>query len=372
MKVLFWVSLSLIFFTYAGYPIWLYFRARFRPHPARPARICPSVTVVLAVWNEEKYLSAKLQNLDALDYPADRLQIVVVSDGSTDETNTYLAAWEKRGRQAVVLPRHFGKATALNHGVAKATGEIVVFTDARQSIATDSLMNLVANFADPTVGCVSGELIISQESSSSSANGFGLYWRVEKKIRHWESLAGSVVGATGSFYAVRRNLLSPLPAETILDDMFIPFQVVRQGQRVIFEPCAVALDRLSNGPRREFRRKVRTLAGNYQLLRLAPWILTRSNPLQLQFICHKLLRLLVPFALAGLLVSSIWLRPDLYRFIFGLQIVFYGLATLSIFRSKFGIVSRLADISLAFVVLNLAAAVAFLYFITGKKAVWAR
>jgi cellulose synthase/poly-beta-1,6-N-acetylglucosamine synthase-like glycosyltransferase len=372
MKLLFWSSASLILLAYAAYPIWLYFKAKFWPRPVRSARIFPSVTIVLAVRNEEMYLPAKLQNLASLEYPADLVQIVVVSDGSTDETNRYLAAWESPEHRVITLLNHCGKATALNLGVAEAGGEIVVFTDARQFIAPSALQNLVADFADATVGCVSGELTLSEHPSPSHTNGFGLYWRIEKKIRHWEALAGSAVGATGGFYAVRRSLLAPLPVETILDDVFIPLEVVRRGQRVIFEPGARAFDNFKAGPRLEFRRKVRTLIGNYQLLRLIPWVLTRSNPVRLRFVCHKLLRLLVPFLLLGLFISSFWLRNDFYGLALVLQLVFYALAVLSIFRTKVGIISRLSDISLAFIVLNIAAAVAFLYFITGRKAVWAR
>jgi len=372
MRFLFWSSSSLIFFAYAGYPIWLCFKAKLFPRPVRPASIFPSVTIVLAVRNEETRLPAKLRNLAELEYPADRLQIVVVSDGSTDETNRYLAAWEGPERRVIALQNHCGKATALNLGVAEADGEIVVFTDARQFILPKALSTLVSNFADPTVGCVSGELILGKDPRASHTNGFGLYWSVEKRIRHWEGLAGSVVGATGGFYAVRRNLLLPLPEETILDDVLSPLQVVRHGQRVVFEPSALALDDLSAGPKLEFRRKVRTLIGNYQLLRLAPWVLRRSNPVRFQFVCHKLLRLLVPFALVGLLVSSIWLRADLYRLALALQLAFYALAALGMLRAKLGIFSRVADISLAFIVLNVAAAVALLYFITGRKVAWAR
>ncbi len=372
MKPLFWLSLALIFVAYAGYPIWLYFRARFRPRPVRRASIFPNITILLAVHNEQKYLPAKLHNLATLDYPADHVEVIVVSDGSTDETNSILAAWENANRRTVTLSNHCGKATALNHGVADAKGAIIVFTDARQTIASDALKNLVANFGDPSVGCVSGELIINPNPSAASAEGVGLYWRLEKKIRYWEGLAGSTVGASGAFYAVRRNLLPPLPQETILDDVYIPFEVVRQGQRVVFEPKALAWDDLKPGPKQEFRRKVRTLIGNYQLLQLAPWVLRRSNPLRFQFICHKLLRLLVPFALVGLLISTFWIRKDIYEFALELQLVFYALAALSIFRTRAVIVSWLSDIPLTFIVLNTAAAVAFFYFIMGRKAVWER
>ncbi len=355
MKLLFWSSLLLISFTYAGYPICVYLRARFWPHPIRRANIFPRVTIVLAVHNEEKNLPGKLRNLAALDYPADRLEVTVISDGSTDETNSILAAWKNANRRTVILTNHCGKATALNLGVAEAKGEIIVFADARQTIASDALKNLVANFGDPSVGCVSGELIIGQDPSGASVEGVGLYWRFEKKLRYWEGLAGSAVGATGAFYAVRRNLMLPLPQETILDDVYSPFQVVRQGQRVVFERRALAWDNYKPTLKQEFRR-----------------VLTRSNPLRLQFICHKLLRLLIPFALVGLLVSTFSLRKDIYELAFVLQLVFYALAVLSMYRAKVGIVSRLSDISLAFIVLNTAAAVAFVYFITGRKAVWAR
>jgi biofilm PGA synthesis N-glycosyltransferase PgaC len=372
MKLLFWSSFSLIFLAYVAYPIWLYLIARFRPRPVRRASIFPSVTILLAVHNEQKYLPAKLRNLAELDYPADQVEVIVVSDGSTDETNNILASWENANLRTVFLSNHSGKAAALNDGVAKARGEIIVFTDARQVIGSDALQNLVANFADPTVGCVSGELIIGPNPSAGSAEGVGLYWRLEKKIRYWEGLGGSMVGATGAFYGVRQNLLLPLPQETILDDVYIPFQVARQGQRVVFEPKALAWDDLQPDPKQEFRRKVRTLIGNYQLLQLAPWVLTRANPLRLKFVFHKLLRLWVPVALLGLLVSTFWLRKEVYGMAFVIQLVFYALAGLSIFRAKVGIVSRLSDISLTFIVLNSAAAVAFLYFITGRKAVWAR
>jgi biofilm PGA synthesis N-glycosyltransferase PgaC len=372
MKPLFWSSLFLIFFTYAGYPICLYFWARFWPRPIQRSSVVPKVTIILAVHNEQKYLLAKLLNLSQLDYPADRLQIVVVSDGSTDDTNNILAAWHNPAGRTVILPERQGKSTALNHGIAEGQGEVIVFTDARQTIALDAVKNLMEDFGDPAVGCVSGELMIGKDQTTASAQGVGLYWRMEKKIRHWEGLAGSTVGATGALYAVRKNLILPLPEETILDDVYIPLQVVRQGQRVVFEPRALAFDPLTPNPKQEFRRKLRTLIGNYQLLQLAPWVLTRPNPLRFQFVCHKLLRLLVPFALVGMLVSTLWLRKDVYELALVLQLAFYALAGLHLLPGKFGIASRLSDISLAFLVLNTAAALAFLYFITGRKAIWSR
>jgi biofilm PGA synthesis N-glycosyltransferase PgaC len=372
MKLVFWLCASLIIFAYAGYPICMYFRARFWSRPVRRAGIFPRVTIVLLVHNEEKSLPGKLANLAALDYPADRLEMVIVSDGSTDETNKIVSEWQNSSRRAVILPEHQGKANGLNHGMAEAQGEIICFTDARQRIASDALKNLVANFADPSVGCASGELVLCGDRKTASSDGVGLYWRLEKNIRNWEGLAGSAVGATGAFYAVRKDLFLPLPPGIILDDIYIPLQVVRQGSRVVFDPKAVAWDDFSPSPKQEFRRKVRTLAGSYQLLQLAPWVLTNANPLRLQLVCHRLLRLLVPFALVGVLVSASWLRYGVFELALVLQIAFYSLAILTTLRAKLGFLTRISNISLAFIVLNTAAAVALIYFITGRKTIWAR
>lgn len=357
--------------TYLGYPLWLYLRSRWHARPVRSACILPPVSIILAVHNEAEVLPGKLRNLIEVDYPPDRLEIVVISDGSTDATNQVLAAQACERVRALVSPEHQGKASALNRGVEAARGEIVVFTDARQLIEPVAIRRLVSHFADPTVGCVSGELILAGPDGGASANGVGLYWAMEKRIRQWESTTGSVVGATGALYAVRKELLVPLPPGAILDDVYLPLHVARQGRRVLFEPRARVYDRTAPA-RREFRRKVRTLTGNYQLLRLAPWLLTGANPLRVEFVCHKLLRLLVPFALAAALVSSACLPSAAYRLAFSLQLAFYGSAGLSAFRLPLGVLSRLGAASLAFLVLNLAAAVAFLYFVTGKRDVWVR
>jgi poly-beta-1,6-N-acetyl-D-glucosamine synthase len=372
MKLLFWSCVSFVIFVYAGYPIYLYFRARFRPRPVHRASFFPSVSIVLAIHDEEKTLPDKLLNLAALDYPADLLEVIVISDGSTDETNKIISTWQNPRCRAVTLPEHRGKANALNCGMVEAQGEIICFVDARQTIAPDGLKNLVQNFADPAVGCASGELIIQEKQSAPSSRGVGLYWRLEKNIRNWEGLAGSTVGATGAFYAVRKGLVLPLPGGTILDDVYIPLQVARQNRRVVFDPRAIAWDDFTPSPKQEFRRKVRTLVGNYQLLELCPWILTCANPLRFQFVCHKLLRLLVPFALVGSLVSTFWIRQGMYELALAFQIVLYALAMLTPMRAKTGFLSRFSDISLAFIVLNAAAALAFIYFITGRKAAWAR
>jgi cellulose synthase/poly-beta-1,6-N-acetylglucosamine synthase-like glycosyltransferase len=326
----------------------------------------------MAVHNEEKALAQKLGNLANLDYPQDRYEIIVISDGSTDATNQILSAQIVSRLRTLILPERQGKAVALNRGIEVAEGEILVFTDARQLIEAKALRYLVGNFADPEVGCVGGELVLADSRTDAAPGaGVGLYWRLEKKIREWEGAARSVVGASGCLYAVRKRLIAPLPTGTILDDVYLPLLVARQGGRVVLESRALAFDRVATG-QREFWRKVRTLAGNYQLIRIAPWLLTGANPVRLEFVCHKLLRLLVPFALAAVFVSSLSLKGAVYELALALQVVFYAMSALTIFRRRLGVVSRLAEVSLAFLLLNMAAVVAFLYFVTGRKAVWIR
>jgi cellulose synthase/poly-beta-1,6-N-acetylglucosamine synthase-like glycosyltransferase len=235
----------------------------------------------------------------------------------------------------------------------------------------DAVRLLLENFADPEVGCASGELMLGDPGSGEAARGMGLYWKVEKMIREMESLSGSMVGATGAFYAVRRRLLEPLPPETILDDVYIPMHVLRQGFRAVFSATARVWDLPNLGTGREFARKVRTLSGNYQLLRLAPWLLSRANPARFRFVSHKLLRLAVPFALTAALVSSVLLfRQPIYRFAMVLQLGFYGLGVLGLARMKLGPLARVADTAFTFVLLNTAAVMAFASFITGCKVAW--
>ena len=371
MRWIFWGSAALIAYTYMGYMAWLWARARLCPWPVQRGSYETSVSIVMVVRNEERALQNKLCNLLELDYPAEQWQVVVVSDGSTDRTEEILREYANHPRVHVIMNQlSSGKACGLNDAMRWTEGEIVVFTDARQKIESGAIRLLVENFADSDVGSVSGELMLGDFNSGEAVRGMGLYWKIEKTIRELESASGSAVGATGALYAVRRKLLVPLPPQTILDDVYLPMHVVRQGSRVIFEPRAKAWDVVSLGSNQEFRRKVRTLSGNYQLLQMAPWILSRSNPILFEFVSHKLMRLLVPFALLAVLVSSVLLTYPLYRFVLALQLAFYGLAVLGMLGLKRGVLSRLADASLTFVVLNAAAIVAFTNFVTGRKAAW--
>lgn len=373
MKAVFWASAAVIVYTYFGYPAWLWVCSRWRPRPVRPAPHTPFVSIVMVVRNEAAVLRNKLSNLFTLDYPPELTQLIVVSDGSDDRTDAILHEYARDPRVNVVLnqlPR--GKAAGLNDALDLARGEIIAFTDARQTLAPDAVRLLLENFADSAVGCVSGELMLGDPDSDEAGKGIGLYWEFEKKIRQWEAVSGSVVGATGALYAVRRSLLSALLPETILDDVFVPLQVVRQGARVVFEPRAKAWDAPESSSSREFARKVRTLSGNYQLLQLAPWLLSSKNPVRFRFISHKLLRLVVPFALAAILASSLLLQGPIYRAALLLQLAFYALSLPALLQLRAGFLGRMSDAAGTFVLLNSAAAVAFVKFVSGGKIAWGR
>jgi poly-beta-1,6-N-acetyl-D-glucosamine synthase len=369
VRLFFWLSILLVLYAYVLYPIWLFLRARLSPRPVHQKPIFPTISIVIAARNEEAHLEEKLSNLRQLDYPAELIDTVVVSDGSTDRTDDILRNLIGFRVRSILLPEHSGKAVALNRALEAVRGEIVLFMDVRQRIARDSVNALVESFADPAVGCVSGALVLGN-SEEAAPRGVVSYWEMEKAVRHLESAGGSVVGVTGALYAVRRSLVPSLPVGLILDDVLIPMTVARAGLRVIFEPRALAWDKLSSSPKQEFRRKVRTLFGNYQLLRIAPWLLTTANPIRFEFISHKVCRLVVPFALLGTILSSIFLSGFVYRLPLAAAIGVGMLGALASVRVPLGIVSRLTDLALEFVLLNTAAIVAFFYFAVGKKRVW--
>jgi len=368
----FWGATGLVAYTYLGYPLWLWLRSRWHPRGVHRGPLLPFVSIVMVVRDEESVLGRKLDNLLTLDYPTELTQLVVVSDGSTGGTDAILSQHADNPRVNVVLnqlPR--GKASGLNDAFEFVQGDIVVFTDARQTIEPDALRPLMENFADPHVGCVSGELMLGDPAKGESREGVGVYWRIEKRIRQWEAASGSVVGATGALYAIRRDLLVPLPPATVLDDVYLPMQVVRRGFRVVFDSRARVWDE-DLGREREFARKVRTLAGNYQLLQIAPWVLGSQNPIRFEFVSHKLLRMVIPFALVVIFLACLLLREPVYRFALAIQLVVYGVSVLAIAKLKVGILSRMANTAFAFVMLNAAAVVASVNFVLGRKPAWGR
>jgi cellulose synthase/poly-beta-1,6-N-acetylglucosamine synthase-like glycosyltransferase len=364
---IFWLAASVIVYTYAGYPLWIWLRASLFPRPWGREQIWPRLSIIMAVHNGAPLLHEKISQLLAIDYPKDLLEILIVSDGSNDGTNEILAR-VVAGIRTFVLPERCGKAAALNVGIREAKGDILVFVDIRPVLERDAVRRLVENFADPQIGCVGGDLVLrSDEHDASTAAVSDFYWRYEQWMRKCEARSGSILGVYGGFYAVRRELAAQLPEGTILDDMYQPLQVARQGYRVVLDESARVWDvwpRTSNG---EFARKVRTLAGNFQLLRLAPWLLRRQNPLRWRLFAHKLLRLLVPVLLVLLLITSWMLRGSAFcSILLAAQILFYAAALLGLkFDNR--ITRRISGPAAAFCMLNAAVLVAFckLLFIRG-------
>jgi cellulose synthase/poly-beta-1,6-N-acetylglucosamine synthase-like glycosyltransferase len=335
---IFWTSAAVVGYVYFGYPVLLFVWSRLRPRPVHAHPDEPPVSVIVAVRDEADALERKIANLRSLDYPTAHLQIVVVSDGHHRRTAAVLR--RNVGVVDAIYVRRGGKAQALNAGVEAARHDILVFADVRQRFDRQALRGLVAPLADPTVGGVSGELMLDVELGEGAAadigEGMGGYWRYEKWLRRQESAIGSTMGATGAIYALRRSLWTPLPAETILDDVLAPMRAVLSASRVVFSSEALAFDPVASSGV-ELRRKIRTLAGNYQILRLEPRLLNPfRNPVWVQYMSHKVGRLLVPYALLALLGSSALLvtASPFYALAFVAQVAFYGLAAYGAYLSR--------------------------------------
>jgi len=364
------VLLGLVAYTYVGYPLLIAIAARLfaRPIHGRPGYE-PSVSVCMAVHDGARDLPRKLESLLALDYPRDALEILVCSDGSTDASAEIVRRFADRDPRIALFesPTRQGKPASLNRLLREAKGEVLLLTDVRQPLSPSSVRALVAPLSDATVGCVSGNLVLS------GFTGAGVYWRYERFIRDSEGKLGSMVGVSGAVYALRREDLSELPSDVILDDMFVPLRLELAGKKVVFTSEARAYDEAFDDER-EFGRKVRTLAGNYQLVAMMPRLLLPFTRVWLPLLSHKLLRLVCPWALTALLLVSIVIAvsppPDVgsverlaWRALAVGQLLFYLLAAFGAAAGRLGSVAR------TFVVLNAAAVAGLWRFVRGRQAV---
>jgi len=373
MKALFWTLLGLIFYCYLGYPLLICLLSRLFSKPVHKSVIFPSVSIIISVYNEEDVIKNKIDNLLALDYPKDQIDILIGSDASTDRTDQIIQNYQDPRLHVFIHPQRRGKMMTVNDLVARSKNEIIFFNDARQLLEGDSLKNLVQNFADPSVGCASGELLFVK-AEGGMAQGVNLYWEYEKFIRAHEARVHSMLGATGAIYAIRRSLYVPAPPEVVLDDMYTPFKIIEKGYRAIFDGTSHAFDSAAHSPTEEYKRKARTLYGNYQIFSLFPGLFNPlTSPVAVQLFSHKFLRVMVPFFMLILLpLNYLMINEGIYKTIFGLQIAFYTAAILEVFARghKYGVfkpILKLCYVPYVFCLLNFAALAGFYRFIGARQ-----
>lgn len=365
---LFWLCALALLHTFVGYPLAMVALARWRARAVRRADWTPTVSAIFAVHNGAAQVEARLANLAALDYPPGLLDIVVVCDGCEDDSAARCRRHSDERVRVIEGVRRRGKAACLNDAVAAARGEVLLMLDVRQRLEPQALRELVADLADPAVGVVGGELCF-EDAQTGFARSVDAYWRYETLIRRSESASGSMIGVSGALYAMRREVFQPLPDGTVLDDVLVPMRAARAGWRVVFEPRARAWDRPSTQPAQERRRKIRTLAGNFQLVQLAPWLLQPArNPLWFRFVSHKLLRLLAPWLVLALGVAAAALATRHVLCALALAGLLAGAAMVAAARLRPAIGRWLpVRLSVAFFSMNTYAAMALLAFARNRR-----
>lgn len=329
MVLLFWLATFLLVYHYAGYPALLYIATIGRPLPPRAVDFRPTISIIIAAYNEQAWIEARIRNALATDYPRERLQVIVVSDGSDDDTLALANGIDDERLQVIDVQPRQGKANALNQGIAQASGAILVLTDANVFCEPAAIARLAEHFADPACGYVTAHVEL-QPLDTAEPLGEGVYMRLERFLQARESLLATVVGTDGALFAARGELVPVLPAGIVLDDFFIATHIAAAGHAVRYEAEARAVERVPASVAQEFRRKVRIAAGCFQVLPFLeflryPW---RQPLLALLFVSHKLLRWVSPWLLLVILVSSATLAPahPLFLLVVALQAGLYGLA----------------------------------------------
>ena len=370
MRVCFWASTSLLFYTYVGYPLLLLTISRLRPRPIRRAEWTPKVTVIITAYNEERDIAAKLENTLVLDYPSDKLEIIVASDCSTDGTDGIVRRYAERGVRLQRQEERLGKTAAQNAAVERARGEIILFSDATTIYSPDVLRLMLPSFADETVGCVAGRLIYVDPTQSGTGRGARSYWGYETFLKQHESSVCSLIGASGCLYAVRRSAYVPMYPEAC-SDFLIATKMVEQGLRAVFEPTAVCTEETNKRAGRELSMRVRIITQTFTDLWRHRGMMNplRSGFYAVELFSHKVLRYLVPFLLLIILVSSAVLAPRSIFYMLALiaQLCFYAAALVSWLLERVGVRFRLLALPQYFVLANLASVIAFYKFLRGER-----
>ena len=370
LEILFWLSAAALLYTYVGYPLLLFLVSTFRPLTVRTADYQPTVSLIIAAYNEELALPAKLENTLALDYPHELMEIVVASDGSTDRTDDIVRRYSGQGVKLVRQPGRLGKTAAQNAAVAQARGEIILFSDATSLYKPDVVRALIPNFADPTVGCVAGRLVYIDPSKSQVGRGARSYWSYETFLKKHESRVCSLIGASGCLYAVRRSAYVPLYNEAC-SDFIIVTKMVEQGLRAVYEPAAICTEETNQQSDNELKMRVRVIAQTFTDLWRHRAMLNplRSGFYAVQLLSHKVMRYLVPFFLIALLATSVVLSSGafFYRALLSAQVAGYLCVAMAWALEKIGVRSRVLALPQYFVLANLASLIACYRFFRGER-----
>lgn len=378
LKILFWTSLGLTVYTYVLYPLLLIILDRlFKPQPFQTADDCPPVSLVIAAYNEEKVIEGRIRNCLSLDYPKDKLEIIVASDGSTDRTAEIAQKYAFDGVTLYAYPQRRGKVNVLNETVMKAKNGILVFSDANTMFTRPAVKKLVRYFADSRVGCVCGGLQFVNADGSYTGDLEGIYWRYETFLKKMEGKRGSLLGANGAIFAIRRELFQQVESDTIVEDFVMPMKILGMGYACVYAPEASAIEEAAHKIVHEKQRRIRIGAGDFQALFRLLYML---NPLKgfsaLAFFSHKVLRWFAPFFLAIVFATNICLLPDGRRYIviFALQVLFYVFAWIGrtlANRKKNNY--KIFSLCYYFVSMNVALFLGFLRFLKGQQSVkWNR
>lgn len=368
-----WFAVAAVLYTYFGYALLVALLARLCPRPVRKGRITPSVTVVITAHNEEGCVREKIENTLRLDYPHDKLDVIVASDGSTDRTNSIVREYAERGVRLNEIRRRAGKTAAQNVTVPLTETEVLLLLDAQSMLREDALLKLVRNFNDPSVGYVSGRLRYPEVSGTSAAKGEGLYWRYELYLRHKESQIGSITAGSGAIHAVRRHLWQP--REPGFDaDFGLPLDVVKQGYRAVYEPEAEAVEEPCYTMGGQFRRKLRMFSPMWRMIfhHRAMYNPLKYGLFAIQMLSHRLLRYLVPIFLLLLLISNAFLLDSsFYKATMLAQLTFYAAAGVGFALDTRGRQVKAFYIPFYFTAMNVAALLSLFYCLMGKKyATW--
>ena len=370
MIIIFWVSLSLLFYTYAGYPILLWVFSHRRRRASISPTFKPNVTMVVPAYNEEELIEEKILNCLSLNYPREKLEVIVVNDGSTDGTGEIISRYAKSGIMVQENSTPMGKIGVMNATVPEAYGEVVVFSDASAMLERDAVTQLVNHFHNEDVGCVSGRYIYndSESTSTDSHGNEGLYWKYEAFIKEREGKFGTVIGSHGALYGIRKELFSPLETHTINDDLVLPLMAIEKDYRTVYEKGSVARERSRSDIENEFFRRVRIMRGNCRQI-FDFWRLL--NPFRkmvsLQFVSHKLLRVLSPILVMGMLASSIVCNHPLCRLMLWGQGLFYLTALFGSFQQRGEMRFRLFSLPYYFVFIQCATVIGIFQFLFGSK-----